>query len=306
MNKIQSLPLIKKKALEAGFDDCGVTLPTILYDEVDFLKKWILAHKNGNIAYLEKNIEKKADPSKIMSDVKSIIVLLHNYYPSVIQQENSYYKIAKYAYSNDYHHIIKSKAAYFIDSVKKENPDSKFKIFVDSNVLLEKIWAVRCGLGWTGKNSLFIHPKLGSFVFICVILSNLELSQNQLMKDKCGNCNLCMEACPVNAIEKPYQLNASKCIACKTIEDKNIESPAKKENNHQWIYGCDICQNVCPWNKEIPFTKEENFKPNADLLKMTKNEWENMDKPTFDKLFQYSAIKRIGFEKLKANICISA
>lgn len=296
-----AVQFIKDKAKELGFDGCGIASPVILEKDILYLKNWISGQKHGNIKYLEKNIDKKADPRKILGNAKSIITLIKSYNPSKKQSASSYYKIAKYAYGNDYHVVMKSKAARLIDEMMKKNKTAEFRIFVDSNSILEKAWAARCGLGWIGKNTLLINEKLGSFVFICVILTNLVLDYDELHNDNCGNCSACIDACPVNAIEMPYRLNASKCIACRTIESIT-DNPETGDSTKGWIYGCDICQDVCPWNINIPATNEPAFKPNPALLNMTKEGWKKINKKSFEILFKKSAVKRIGFEKLKNNI----
>ena len=293
---------IKEKAKETGFDGCGIASPSILQKDIDYLTKWLSDRKHGNIRYLEKNIEQKADPRKILGKAKSIIALVKNYFPSEKQNDSAHFKIAKYAYGNDYHKVLKSKATVLVQTMQDKFKKAEFKIFVDSNTILEKAWAARCGLGWIGKNTLLINKKLGSFMFICIILTDIELEYDELLENHCGNCNACIEACPAGAIEKPFQLNASKCISCLTIEDYPSEQENVQESSRGWIYGCDICQDVCPWNKDIPVTKEPAFKPNHGILRMTRNDWEKLDEKTFEKLFKNSAVKRIGFEKMKKNI----
>jgi len=293
---------IKDKAKALGFDGCGIASSVVLGKDIDYLQKWLAEQKHGNIKYLEKNIEQKADPKKLLGNAKSVIALIQSYNPSKKQDESAFYKIAKYAYGNDYHAVMKNKAVELIQKLQTKVKTAEFRIFVDSNTILEKAWAARCGLGWIGKNSLLINKKKGSFVFICIILTDLVLEYDEMHEDHCGNCNACLVACPVGAIEKPFQLNASKCIAYHTIEDASTEDIENKGYTKGWIYGCDICQDICPWNKDIPFTKEKDFKPNPDLVNMKKKEWEELNEKTFEKLFKDSAVHRIGFEKLKKNI----
>ena len=293
---------IKDTAKKMGFDGCGIAAPSVLQKDTEYLARWIEEQKHGNIKYLEKNIAQKADPKKILGNAQSVITLVQNYYPEQKQNENSTYKIAKYAYGKDYHEVLKTKAADLIQSFQKKFKNAEFKIFVDSNTILEKAWAGRCGLGWIGKNTLLINKKLGSFMFICVVLTDLVLDYDEMYEDHCGNCNACVNACPTGAIEKPYELNASKCISYLTIENSKDESSFKPGHTKGWIYGCDICQDACPWNKDIPFTKENSFIPNPELLKMNKKDWEALNEKSFEKLFKDSAVKRIGFKKLKSNI----
>ena len=293
---------IKDTAKKLGFDACGIASPIILEKDVEYLKKWLSENKHGNIKYLEKNIEQKTDIRKLSGNAKSVIALVKNYYPEKKQDENSTYKISKYAYGNDYHVVMKDNANKLIQTLQKKFKDAEFKNFVDSNTILEKAWAARCGLGWVGKHTLLINKEMGSFVFIGIILTNLVLDYDEMNENHCGNCNACIDACPTHAIEKQYQLNASKCIAYHTIENSSPNIEDGEINTKDWIYGCDACQDACPWNKDIPFTQEPEFTPNQELLKMTKKDWENLDEKKFNKLFANSAVKRIGFEKLKKNI----
>ena len=295
----KNVQYIKDVAKKAGFDACGIASPTILEKDSQYLKQWLSENKQGNIKYLEKNIEQKTDIRKLLENTKSVIALIQNYYPEKKQNENTYYKIAKYAWGNDYHTVMKEKANTFIETLQTKYKKAKFKIFVDSNTILEKAWAARCGIGWIGKNTLLINKENGSFLFICIVLTDLELNYNEILEDNCGNCNECIDACPAKAVETPFHLNASKCIAYHTIENHISE---ENSNTNKWIYGCDICQDVCPWNQHIPFTKEEAFSPNPDILNMTSKQWETLDEKTFNKLFSKSAVKRIGFEKMKNNI----
>lgn len=303
MRKISdNVHFIKNTAKKIGFDACGIASPVILQKDIDYLKQWLSEQKHGNIKYLEKNITQKADPRALLENTKSVIALLQNYYPNKKQEETVSYKIAKYAYGNDYHKVMKSKASLFIEELQKKNKNAEFKIFVDSNTILEKAWAARCGLGWIGKNTLLVNQKLGSYLFICIILTDLVLDYDEMHEDHCGNCNACVEACPTKAIEKPHQIDASRCIAYHTIENASSEIVQENGFTKGWIYGCDICQDVCPWNKDIPSTKESSFLPNSALLSMTGKDWKNLDDKKFEKLFKDSAVKRIGFEKMKKNI----
>lgn len=285
-----------------GFDACGIATPTILEKDVEYLTKWLSEKKHGNIKYLEKNIEQKSDLRKVYGSAKSVIALVQNYYPQKKQNENSFFKIAKYAYGKDYHMVLKENTRKLVSILQEEFPKTEFQIFVDSNFILEKAWAMRSGLGWIGKNTLLINRQLGSFMFICILLSDLELDYDEMQTAYCGNCKICIDACPTGALEKPYELNASKCIAYQTIENTSDPDTGEKTGRMGWIYGCDICQDVCPWNKDIPFTKRMEFKPTPELLQMQKNDWLNLDEKKFNELFKESAVKRIGYHKLKSNI----
>ena len=302
---LQSIELtnqIKKIAANHGFDACGIAKPDVLEKEYNHLKQWIKEKKHGNMLYLEKNVDLKADPRIFFTKTKSLIALTQSYFPSQFQNDESFYKIAKYAYGNNYHWVLKEKINNFIKSILELKPDAWLKSFTDSNQLFEKAWAARCGLGWIGKNTVLINKKFGSFMFISIILTDIELEYDVTVENNCLNCEECIKACPVNALEMPYNLNASKCISYLTIENKNSETRKIKGETKGWIYGCDICQDVCPMNKSIPFAKEPLFKSNSKLLQMSKNEWEMLDEEKFLKLFNRSAIKRIGLKKIKENI----
>ncbi|NTW33971.1 MAG: tRNA epoxyqueuosine(34) reductase QueG, partial [Bacteroidetes bacterium] len=211
---------IKQKAIELGFDACGIAKPDMLEKEYKHLLQWLKEDKHGNMAYLEKNTHLKADPRLAFDKTKSVITLLQSYFPAELQNKDAYYKIAKYAYGSDYHSLLKEKSKHFIQSVLTIKPNAWLKSFTDSNQILEKAWAARCGLGWIGKNTLLINKNLGSFFFISIILTDIELEYDSPVENNCGICEACINACPVNAIEKPFNLNASRCISYLTIESK--------------------------------------------------------------------------------------
>ena len=304
---------IKAKAKESGFDFCGIAKAEPLTSQKEYNEDFVRKKLHLPFSYLETNLEKRLDPLKIMPDASSVITVLLNYYPDKIIPEEDNFIISKYAYGNDYYTVVKKKMDELIKFIISKNHPSpegegpgvrlaKALGFVDSGSVLEKVWAQRCGLGWQGKNTLLINKHAGSFFFIGIILTNLELEPDHPETDHCGSCNKCLEACPTGALEQPYQLTISKCIAYHTIENTLSETQEIHGKTDRWIYGCDICQDVCPWNKDIPPTKESAFKPNPRLLKMIKNDWEKLDEKTFEKIFKDSAVKRIGFEKMKKNI----
>lgn len=290
---------VKSRALAAGFGECGIAKATFLEKEYKHYINWLKEKKQGSISYLEKNIEQKTDPRKIFPEIKSVIGGIINYYPSESQNTEALYKITKYAYGRDYHLVLKEKLTALINELKKAAPDATFQYFADSNRLLEKTWAIECGLGWRGKNSLLLNKKFGSYVFIGLIITSLELETDEKQKNHCGHCTKCIDACPVKAIEKPYELTAAKCITNFTIEQKNDTSD---HNTHGWVYGCDICQDACPWNQKLRPATDSDFIPNKEILEMRKEDWEKMDEEKFNHIFSQSAAKRIGFEKMKKNI----
>ncbi len=289
---------IKQKAIEIGFNDVGITLPSILEKETLALQNIILNKKHGSLKYLEKNVLQRKDISLFFNQAKSIIIVISSYFPTTIQ-EKSNYKISYYTYSNDYHYIIKSKLIELWNYIKEIIPNAEGKIFCDTSSVFEKAYAAKAGLGWIGKNTLFINSNLGSYVFIGGIVTNINLEQdNSICKFCPDSCNLCLKACPVNAIEKPYILNPSLCISYATIE--NHEPEFHFNNPTRFIAGCDICQQVCPYNQNI-ITTNKWFLPNEYVF-WSNEQWENISSSKFKKVFQHTIFKRIGFKKLKSNI----
>lgn len=291
---------IRNKAFETGFDACGFTSVKFLAKEHNYFVEWLRGKDLGRLEYLRKNIAQKTDPSKINPAFRSVIALLQSHNTEEKQHPDSFYKVTKYAFGRDYHAVLKEKMALLADIIQEASPGSEVHCFVDSNRLLEKAWAIECGLGWRGKNSLLVNPDLGTFVFIGVIATTIEIEPDPVLPDRCGNCRKCIDACPAGALAIPYRLDAMKCIANLNIE-QNIPDSINA-NTHGWIYGCDICQEACPWNNSKKIKRSAVFQPNADLLAMRRSDWENLDEERFEQLFADSAIKRIGFEKLKSNI----
>ncbi len=290
---------IKQKALEIGFSDIGITTPQLLVKESQALRLVIDKQYHATLKYLERNIYIREDIRKLMPDAKSVIITLSSYMPQVRQPMHTY-KISFYAYANDYHYIIKEKLNQLLAYIKEKIPIAQGDIFVDTKPIFEKAYATLAGLGWMGKNTLLIHPKLGSFVFIAGILTNIELEPEQPKTLSCPpNCNLCIEACPTKAIEKPYMLNASKCISYATIENK--DAYPFFENPTLFIAGCDICQLVCPYNQNI--TKQYNkwFKAN-EYVNWNKEQWVNLRPADFKRVFKYTVFKRIGYKYLMRNL----
>ncbi len=266
------------------------------------MEAWLAKGMHGNMHYLEKNKEKRYNPSKLVDNARSVITVLYNYYPNEKLPENDNYKLSKYAYGKDYHYIIKEKLRALLAAVEEKTGRRTARIFVDSAPVLDRAWARQSGLGFIGKNTMLINKKTGSFYFIGHIIIDLELDyDNPETGNYCGTCTLCIDACPTQALQ-PFQLDARKCISYITIEnrDKIPEDFRGKMNN--WIFGCDICQDVCPWNRfSIPHT-EPLFEPSTDFSHMKKEDWESLDKSQFKTLFKNSAVERAGFNGLKRNI----
>ena len=266
------------------------------------MEAWLAKGMHGNMHYLEKNKEKRYNPSKLVDNARSVITVLYNYYPNEKLPENDNYKLSKYAYGKDYHYIIKEKLRALLAAVEEKTGRRTARIFVDSAPVLDRAWARQSGLGFIGKNTMLINKKTGSFYFIGHIIIDLELDyDNPETGNYCGTCTLCIDACPTQALQ-PFQLDARKCISYITIEnrDKIPEDFRGKMNN--WIFGCDICQDICPWNRfSIPHT-EPLFEPSEALASMKKVNWESLDKSQFKTLFKNSAVERAGFNGLKRNI----
>ncbi|UXP33188.1 tRNA epoxyqueuosine(34) reductase QueG [Reichenbachiella agarivorans] len=293
---------IKQLALHEGFMSCGVSKAGFLEEEAPKLEKWLNQGMHGEMAYMANHFDKRLDPTKLVEGAKSVISLTYNYYPDQNFAEESNYKIAKYAYGKDYHYIIKPKLKTILNTLIEEVGDIEARVFVDSAPVHERAWAAKSGLGWVGKNSLLINPKTGSFYFLAEIIVDIELDYDGPMRDYCGTCSKCMDACPTDAIPEPYVVDGSKCISYLTIELKDqipSEFQGKMEN---WIFGCDICQDVCPWNRFSKPHQEVNFHANEMLQGMKKNEWEDLTEELFQEVFKGSAVKRTKFLGLKRNV----
>ncbi len=296
---------LKQMALEQGFDACGISSVEALAKERNYLEDWLTKGLHGDMAYMERNIEKRTDPAVLVDGTKSVISVLLNYYPEKTLSDKSHYKISKYAYGKDYHFVIKEKLKPLMDYIEQEFPGTPMRMFTDSAPVLDKSWAIRAGLGWMGKHSLLINKEMGSFFFIGEIIVGLDLQADAPYdKDFCGTCTKCIDACPTNAIIEPYVLDARKCISYLTIEAKQDVPEKYKDQLSNWIFGCDICQDVCPWNSKAKPTSEPAFRLSDDLMLMQKEDWEQMDKLKFNQLFKNSPVKRGGFKPLKATISL--
>ncbi|NGZ88799.1 tRNA epoxyqueuosine(34) reductase QueG [Psychroflexus maritimus] len=292
---------IKQKAKKLGFLSCGISKAEFLEDEAPRLEKWLNEGKHGQMKYMENHFDKRLDPTKLVEGSKSVISLLYNYYPQELQQEDTY-KISKYAYGRDYHFVIKDLLKQLMQELQAEIGTIEGRAFVDSAPVLDKAWAKRSGLGWIGKHSNLLTKQVGSFYFIAELIVDLDLAYDTPVTDHCGSCTKCIDACPTQAIVEPYVVDGSKCISYFTIELKD-ELPTEMANQFEdWAFGCDICQDVCPWNK---FSKPHNqplFNPDQRLLKNSKEDWKEITKEVFNEIFKKSAVKRTKFEGLKRNI----
>lgn len=303
MQRINHTNFIKEKAQELGFTFCGISKADFLEDEAPLLETWLKRSYNGKMSYMENHFDKRLDPRLLVEDAKSIVSLLLNYHTDDFQQDKSAPKLSKYAFGEDYHFVIKDKLKVFLDDIQAEIGEVSGRVFVDSAPVMDKAWAKKSGLGWIGKNSNLIHPKQGSYFFIAELILDLELEPDGPIKDYCGTCTRCIDACPTDAIVEPYVVDGSKCISYLTIELKDALLPTEfKGKMDNWMFGCDVCQDVCPWNRFAKKHQEPRFKPNEKLLSLSQSDWKELTNEVFSEMFKLSAVKRTKFDGLQRNI----
>lgn len=293
--------LIKSKALAFGFQSCGISKADFLEEEAPRLENWLKNNFNGEMRYMENHFDKRLDPRLLVEGCKSVISLSYNYFPEELQT-NTDFKLSKYAYGEDYHEVIKEKLRSLVAELQAEIGEFGFRVFVDSAPVLEKAWAKKSGIGWVGKNSNLITKKNGSFYFLAEIICDLELIQDSPVADYCGSCTKCIDACPTQAIISDKIIDGSKCISYATIELKDQIPDFFKDKMEDWMFGCDICQDVCPWNRFSAPTLEEKFRPNSEIKNFTKQEWKDITQEIFSSVFRKSAVKRTKFSGLKRNL----
>ncbi|VAV85613.1 Epoxyqueuosine reductase [hydrothermal vent metagenome] len=299
--KHQHTNLIKTEAKRLGFLSCGISEATFLEEEAPRLENWLNQNMHGEMQYMENHFDKRLDPTKLVEGSKSVISLLLNYYPENQQTQNSY-KLSKYAYGTDYHFVIKDKLKSLLSFIQDEIGEVYGRAFVDSAPVLDKAWAAKSGLGWIGKHSNLLTEQVGSFYFIAELIIDLDLEYDTPTTDHCGSCTACIDACPTQAIVEPYVVDGSKCISYFTIELKEQIPNTVKGQFDDWMFGCDICQDVCPWNRFSKSHNEPLFNPHPELLSMIKKDWEEITQEVFSKVFQKSAVKRTKFSGLSRNI----
>ncbi|WP_430429617.1 tRNA epoxyqueuosine(34) reductase QueG [Maribacter litoralis] len=299
--KQKNSDLIKTEAKRLGFLSCGISKADFLEEEAPRLEKWLNKNMHGEMGYMENHFDKRLDPRKLVEGSESVISLLLNYYPEETQREDAY-KISKYAYGQDYHHIIKNKLRQLQEFITEEIGEVNGRAFVDSAPVLDKAWAAKSGLGWIGKNSNLLTQQVGSFYFIAELIVDIELEYDHAVTDHCGTCTACLDACPTQAIVEPYVVDGSKCISYFTIELKNELPNEMKGSFDDWMFGCDVCQDVCPWNRFSKSHNEPLFNPHPELLSMSKKDWEEITLEVFQKVFKKSAVKRTKFSGLTRNI----
>ncbi len=294
--------LIKQKAEKFGFQSCGISKAEFLEEEAPRLETWLNKGYHGEMQYMENHFDKRLNPTLLVDGAKSVISLSYNYFPKVKIDEINNFKISKYAYGEDYHEVIKDILKNMVAELQEEIGEFGFRVFVDSAPVLEKAWARKSGLGWVGKNANLITKKHGSFYFLAEIICDLELEYDLAVTDHCGSCRACIDACPTQAIVSDRIVDGSKCISYATIELKNEIPDYFNGKMNDWIFGCDVCQDVCPWNRFSAPTLQEKFAPNFQKLNFRKNEWKELTQELFSEIFKKSAVKRTKFSGLMRNI----
>lgn len=292
--------LIKRKTLSLGFSYCGISKAEFLEEEANHLDNWLKKSYHGKMSYMENYFDKRLDPRLLVDGAKSVITVLLNYFPEKEQVGSP--KISKYAYGKDYHFVIKEKLKFLVKQIEEEIGEFNGRAFVDSAPVMDKAWAKRSGLGWMGKNTNIINKSQGSFFFIGELIVDFELDYDGPIKDYCGTCTKCLDACPTDALVAPYEIDGSKCISYLTIELKEQIPSEFKGKMEDWMFGCDICQDVCPWNRFSKPHTEKDFQPHEKLLEMNSSEWEEITEELFRDIFRKSAVKRTKFTGLKRNI----
>ena len=299
MTLVEKSNFIKNECKKLGFSDCGIVPAQELREEKKFFQWWLEQGFNGEMKYLERNLDKRTNPALLVPGAKSVIVVLANYFPKQ-RPKTKHYKISKYAITSDYHYVIKEKLRKLLKIINEKIQPTNGRAFTDSAPLLEQALAVRAGLGWIGKNSLLITKK-GSYFFIGELLIDLELAYDvPFTKNFCGNCTACIDACPTNAIIEPKVVDARRCISYLTIEKRGeFEQPVELSG---WIFGCDICQEACPWNKKAIVTQIPEFTPKKEILELSDKTLESLTKPEFKKIFKHTPVERTGYKGIIRNI----
>jgi len=299
----QRTKLIKNKAFDLGFSHVGISKASFLEKEAKHLEQWLNNDFHGKMSYMENYFDLRTDPRKLVPGAKTVITFLFNYYTPLKQKDVNAPKISMYSYGKDYHKVIKKKLKSLENYIVENFGDLSIRGFIDSAPVMDKVWAEKSGLGWIGKHSNLINKDKGSYFFIAELILDLELETDLPIKDYCGTCTKCIDACPTDAIIKPYVVDGSKCISYLTIELKDEILPIEfKDKMDNWMFGCDVCQQVCPWNRFATNHNEPQFNPSIDLLDFTKKDWQDINEEAFNKLFINSAVKRTKFKGLKRNI----
>jgi epoxyqueuosine reductase len=298
---VHNAQLVKQIASNLGFDFCGISKAGFLEEEAPRLEAWLHKGYHGKMKWMENHFDKRLDPTKLVPGAKSVVSLLFNYSPETNHDDASI-KISKYAYGSDYHFVIKDKLKEFMHEMESEIGHIAGRVFVDSAPVLDRAWAAKSGLGWIGKHSLLITKQKGSFYFIAELILDLELESDGPVTDHCGTCTACIDACPTDAIVEDKVVDSTKCISYLTIELKESIPNHFKSQMEGWAFGCDICQDVCPWNRFAQAHQNDGFQPKPELANIIQNDWQELTEEVFKDVFKKSAVKRAGYLKLKQNI----
>ena len=300
--KKRNSQLVKRIAKEIGFSSCGISKARFLHEEEKKFEDWLKQGYQGSMSYLERNFDKRLDPTKLVPGAKSVISLSYNYFPpkKLISENN--FIISKYAYGRDYHKVLRNKLKKLFTKIRDKIGEIEGRVFVDSAPIHERAWAKLSGVGWIGKNSLLINKNQGSYFFLAEIICDLDLEYDEAVLNRCGNCTRCIDACPTDAITQAQVIDAKKCISYLTIENKEKIPKELRGSINNSIFGCDICQDVCPWNKKSVPHNEKEFIPKKELRDLKKKDWIELTEDTFNKIFEGSAVKRTKFQGLKRNI----
>ncbi len=294
---------IKEAAIELGFTSCGISRACFLEDDARRLEKWLSSGMHAGMKYMEKHFEKRADPRRLFPGARSVISVLLNYYPAKTQEDPSAPVLAKYAYGTDYHYVIKKKLKKLHNVIKEIAGNVACRSFVDSAPVLDRAWAVRSGLGWRGKNNCLIAGNEGSFFFAAELIVDMDLpADTHIQKEKCGDCRLCIEACPTGALAEPYVLDARKCISYITTQHKGRIPDNFRDKMQNRVFGCDICQDVCPFNQKAKSHSEPLLDPNPEMLMLTSREWHAMDEDRFNSIFGNTVLSVSGYPMVKRNL----
>ncbi len=302
MSPLRNKELIVQEAKRLGFSFVGVSKADFLEEEAPRLERWLKAGMHGQMSYMERNFDKRLDPRLLVDGARTVVSLLMNYYPEMHQPEDHPAKISRYAYGKDYHIVIKDKLKELLYFINEYIGEVSGRAFTDSAPVMEKAWAARSGLGWVGKNANLIHPKSGSWFFVSELIIDLELEPDAPIKDYCGTCTRCIDACPTQAIIAPKVVDGSKCISYFTIELKDQFPAGMKDQFGDWVFGCDVCQEVCPWNRFSNPTSIQEFEPKDEVLNYSKSDWLEITEEVFNKVFKDSPLSRTGLEGMRRNV----
>lgn len=294
--------MIKNHALELGFDGCGISRAEKLEKDDHILRHWITNGYHAEMKYMTQNLEKRTNPTKLVPGAKSVISVILNYYSSDTSKDLNAPKVSKYAWGRDYHKVMKKKMKKLMSYINEEVGEINGRYFVDSAPVLDRAWAAKSGLGWIGKNANLITRRYGSFIFIGELVIDMKLTYDQPINDLCGECTRCIEACPTGAIVTDKVIDSQKCISYQTIENKEEITENMKGKMQNWIFGCDICQDVCPWNQKGILHREPEFNPHPDLLSLTLKEWFNLDEERFAEIFTSTPVMRAKYEGIRRNL----